>query len=131
MDKIVIGVIENNKKILMVRRRIKEGDLSWQFPGGVVGENETEESAIVREVFEEVDVVCRVQKKLGERIHPLTGKNVGYWLCDYLSGEVFVKYDDELDKAEWMSVDELLKAVTSDIFSVIKEYLRQFREDNI
>jgi 8-oxo-dGTP diphosphatase len=46
MNKIVIAIIEKDKKILLVRRKIKEGNLLWQFPGGRVEEGENEKTLL-------------------------------------------------------------------------------------
>lgn len=124
MSKVVIGIIEKERKFLMARRKFSEGNLSWTFPGGVIEDNETEDQAIVREIFEEIDIKVKVNKKLGERIHPTTKKEISYMLCDFVSGTIKVKDAEELDKVEWMTTNELFKAVTSDIFLPVKEYLK-------
>ncbi|MBQ1165666.1 NUDIX hydrolase, partial [Streptomyces sp. A73] len=36
-------------RVLMVRRRVKEGELMWQFPAGGIEDGETAEQAAVRE----------------------------------------------------------------------------------
>jgi 8-oxo-dGTP diphosphatase len=124
MSKIVIGIIENKNKFLMARRKFNEGNLSWTFPGGAIEENESEEQAIEREIFEETDVKAKVIRKLGERIHPTTKKEISYLLCNYVSGVIKVKDTEELDRVEWMTSSELFRAVTSDIFQPVKEYLQ-------
>lgn len=123
MSKIVIGIIEKDSKFLMARRKFSEGNLSWTFPGGAIEDNETEEQAIVREIFEEIDIKVNANRKLGERVHPTTKKEISYMLCDYVSGVIKVKDTEELDKVEWMTTTELFNAVTSDIFQPVKEYL--------
>lgn len=124
MGKVVIGIIEKDNKFLLARRKFSEGNLSWTFPGGAIEENETEEQAIVREIFEEIDIKVKAIKKLGERVHPTTNKEISYMLCDYISGTIKVKDKDELDAVEWMTTNELFDAITSDIFKPVKEYLK-------
>ena len=46
---IAAAVIINDGQVLLVRRRVKEGELSWQFPAGQVEPGETGEQAAVRE----------------------------------------------------------------------------------
>ncbi|MFA5386190.1 MAG: NUDIX hydrolase [Candidatus Paceibacterota bacterium] len=128
MDKIVIAIVKKGKEILMVRRRIKEGDLYWQFPGGALENNESEQQAVEREVFEEANIKCKAIKKLGERLHPTTSKLISYWVCEYVSGEIKVKDSDELDKVEWMGPNEILNNVTSEIFVPVKEYILNIKE---
>ena len=72
---VVIGIINKDDKILMIKRAKKEGELEWVFPGGKVEENETEEEACIREVFEETGIHVVVVDKIGERIHPDTNMN--------------------------------------------------------
>ena len=125
MNKIVVGIIERNGKFLMVRRKFKEGELLWAFPGGAIEDNETEEKAIEREIFEEIDIKILALKKFGERVHPSTSKEICYWLCRYVSGNVKVKDMEDLDKVEWMVPSDIFASVTSDIFYPVKEYLNK------
>ena len=37
---VALAIIKHEGKVLMVRRKIKEGDLHWQFPGGYIHEGE-------------------------------------------------------------------------------------------
>jgi|TARA_B100001971_G_C18206126_1_gene547723 8-oxo-dGTP pyrophosphatase MutT (NUDIX family) len=52
-------IIINNQSILLVRQyRYLINDLSWEIPGGGVGENEDPLTAGRREVFEEAGIEC-------------------------------------------------------------------------
>jgi 8-oxo-dGTP diphosphatase len=123
MSKIVIAIVKKDNKFLMVRRKQKEGNLHWQFPAGGVEENEADEEAVLREVFEETDVVCQIIDKLGERVHPNTNRLVSYWKCLYISGNAFLKDMEDLDCVSWMSKDEIFFNVTSEIFPAVREYI--------
>lgn len=124
MSEIVVAIIENNNKILLVRRKYnEEGMLHWQFPGGSIEEGETENQAIEIEVFEETNINCKAVRKIGERIHPNTGRTISYWFCSYISGDAYVKDSKELDAVRWMFPLDVFKYVTSDIFKPVKEYL--------
>ena len=124
---IVIGIVVNDKKILMVRRRIKEKDLHWQFPGGLVEDNESQEEAIKREVREETAIICKTKRRLGQRIHPSTKKKIIYFVCDYISGEEKVLDKEELDDVRWMNSNEIFENITSDIFEPVREFLNTLR----
>lgn len=52
--------------MLLIRRCIAEGTLSWQFPAGKVEPRETAEQAAVREAHEEAGVVVRAVRILGD-----------------------------------------------------------------
>lgn len=91
---------------------------------GRVEENETEKEAAKREVFEETNIVCNPVKKLGERIHPETGKKIIYWICDYVEGEINVE-DEDISKAKWVKIKDAPKMITSDLYPPLKEYLEE------
>ena len=62
MINVVAAVIKNeNEKILITQRNLKkaQGGL-WEFPGGKIEKEETKESAIIREIKEELnmDIIC-------------------------------------------------------------------------
>ncbi len=41
MRDVVVGIVAKDRKVLMIKRAKKEGDLVWAFPGGKVEDNET------------------------------------------------------------------------------------------
>lgn len=50
---VAAAVVVHEGRVLLVRRRVAEGQLSWQFPAGKVERGETGEAAAVRETKEE------------------------------------------------------------------------------
>ena len=125
-NRISVAVVQKETRFLMAKRRIKEADLTWTFPGGGVSDGESERNAAEREVKEEIGIICKAKRMLGSRIHPSTGKNISYILCDYIEGQAKVLDSEELVAVEWMSVSEIFENVTSDIFPPLKEYLQAF-----
>jgi 8-oxo-dGTP pyrophosphatase MutT (NUDIX family) len=71
----------------------------------------------VREVREETGVDATVAEKLGDiRYWYMRGgrrisKIVSFFLLDYVSGELD-DHDDEVERAEWMALDEAARALT-------------------
>ena len=67
---VVAALIKKEDKILIAKR--STGDLNiigkWEFPGGKVELNETEETAIEREIFEEFDMMVKANKFLTNNI---------------------------------------------------------------
>lgn len=80
----------------MVRRRVSEGQLSWQFPAGEIEPGETREDAAVRETHEETGVEVAAVKLLGERIHPKTGRLMSYTACEVVGGTAHVADAEEV-----------------------------------
>ncbi|MBQ1166317.1 NUDIX hydrolase, partial [Streptomyces sp. A73] len=68
-------------RVLMVRRRVKEGELMWQFPAGGLEDGETAEQAAVRETQDETGLTVEAVKLLGERVHPKTGRLMSDTAC--------------------------------------------------
>src|SRR5262249_8102874 len=67
--------IVKDRRLLMVRRVKQDGGLEWAGPSGQVELGETPEAAAVREVREELGLNVAVERRLGDRIHPATGRH--------------------------------------------------------
>src|SRR3954470_24513128 len=90
---IAAAVIVNDGQVLLVRRRVKEGQLSWQFPSGEVEPGETGDQAAVRETQEETGLTVRATGSRGERVPPNTGRTMIYTACDVVDGTAYVADD--------------------------------------
>jgi 8-oxo-dGTP diphosphatase len=117
------AIITDGNRVLMVRRRVKEGELSWQFPAGGIEPGETPEEAAVRETVEETGLVVHAAKVLGERVHPKTGRAMTYVACEVLQGEAKVADADELDAVAWVTLDEIPEYVPYGLYEPVQEYL--------
>src|SRR5215813_3299661 len=93
---IVAAIIVDDGRVLMVRRRVSEGTLSWQSPAGESESGETAEMTAVRETREETALDVTADKVLGERVHPATGRHMVYVACRVTSGTARVADEDEL-----------------------------------
>lgn len=67
--------------MLLIRRRVAEDRLVWQFPAGVIEPGESPAEAAVRETLEETGLPIAATQHLGERVHPLTGRRMSYTTC--------------------------------------------------
>lgn len=117
------AVIVRNHRVLLVKRRVKEGALSWQFPAGGVEPGETPAQAAIREAQEETTLVATELKVLGDRIHPKTGREMHYIACDAPTGFAAVGDEEELAAVAWATLDELAEYVPYGFFEPVQEYL--------
>lgn len=92
--RVAIAVVLRGVEVLLVQRR-DGGDLHWQFPAGVVKPGAEAAAVAVKETRAETGVHCTVREALGSRLHPATGVEASYLLCDHLMGEA-----SNLDQAE-------------------------------
>ncbi|GGU59982.1 NUDIX hydrolase [Streptomyces albospinus] len=120
---IAAAIIVHEGCVLMVRRRISEGKLSWQFPAGEVESGESREDAAVRETKEETGLNVSAVKLLGERVHPATGRLMSYTACEVVSGTAHIADTEELAELAWVAHDEIPEYVPYGLFGPVQQYL--------
>lgn len=120
---IAAAVIIEHGRLLLVRRRVVEGSLSWQLPAGGVEGGETGEEAAVRETLEETGLEVSPVKHLGERIHPNTGRCMIYVACEVVDGTAHVADAEELAEVEWCDRAAVVDHVPYSFFEPVQEYL--------
>jgi 8-oxo-dGTP diphosphatase len=117
------AIIVADGKVLMVRRRVSEGELMWQFPAGAIEDGETAEEAAVRETAEETGLTVEAVRLLGERVHPKTRRLMSYTAATVVEGEARVADEDELDAVAWVTHSEIADYVPYGLFEPVQEYL--------
>lgn len=117
------AIIADGGRVLMIRRRISEGELMWQFPAGGIEAGETPEQAAVRETLEETGLTVEAVKLLGERVHPKTGRLMSYTACSLLDGEAIVGDAEEIAEVAWVSHGEIPEHVPYGLFEPVQAYL--------
>lgn len=87
---VVAALIEKNGCFLIAQRANGSLKGKWEFPGGKVEENETEEAAIVREIYEELNISVKCEGFVDKTIFIKDDKEItlNLYRCTYLSGEV-------------------------------------------
>lgn len=120
---IAAAVVVQDSRVLLVQRRIAEGSLSWQFPAGAVEQGESYAHAAVRETAEETALVVEAITVLGERVHPNTGRLMGYVACEVKGGTAHLADADELANLAWVSAAELDDFVPHGFAPVVQRYL--------
>lgn len=106
MIEVVAGVIYKNNKFLIAQRNLKkaQGGL-WEFPGGKVEKNESYESALMREIKEELNADIEVNEYIGESIHHYPEKDTKliFYKAKLLSEKVELL---EHESCKWITKDE-------------------------
>lgn len=109
MITVVAALIKKDDKVFIAKRATgKSAYGKWEFPGGKVELNETEECAIEREIKEEFDVIIKAKKFIINNICETPERIIDLRLyeCEYISGEF--NLHDHFDSA-WVCVDKLFE----------------------
>jgi 8-oxo-dGTP diphosphatase len=120
---IAAAVIVQDHRVLLVRRRVAEGGLSWQFPAGKIGPGESAADAAVRETLEETGLSVAARQVLGTRVHPVTGKALAYAACHVTSGTAVVASPREIAEVAWCGPGDLDERVPSGFAAPVTAYL--------
>ena len=120
---IAAAIVVKDGRVLMVRRRVNEGELSWQFPAGAVEAGESADDAAVRETLEETGLTVRAAGGLGERVHPNTGRTMLYVACDVVDGTAYVADEEEIADVAWCDRATLTAYIPHPFYSPVQEHL--------
>lgn len=105
MITVVAALIEKDNKYLIARRSTGSQDVlgKWEFPGGKVEKDETEEHAIEREIKEEFEMDIKATRFLTNNVCEYPSKTIDLRLyeCKYLSGKFHLH-----DHSEYLFVDK-------------------------
>ncbi|MEU5540460.1 NUDIX domain-containing protein [Streptomyces sp. NPDC020362] len=124
MDALIAGaVVACRGRVLLVRRRVPEGALVWQFPAGKVEPGESVEQAAAREALEESGVVVEPLTVIGERLHPVTGRPVVYVACRWLSGAPHAASPREVAEGAWVPLVQVAERIPGGVYPPVWNYL--------
>jgi 8-oxo-dGTP diphosphatase len=113
---VTCAVILIDNKILAVQRGEQmKLPLKWEFPGGKIEPNESEEECIKREVKEELNIEIVLLKKLSNSFHDYPNFSIELipFVAQYLSGKLVLKEHQsyqllklaELGNLDWAEAD--------------------------
>ena len=108
MINVVAGIIRNKDgKIFIAKRNFqkKNGGL-WEFPGGKVEENETNEDALIRELREELNMDVVVDSYVGKSIYDYGDREIklSAYNCTMISDTFNL---NEHEDYKWVDIEEL------------------------
>lgn len=103
---VVAAIIEHKGKLLATQRGYGEFEGMWEFPGGKIELGETAESALKREIQEELGIDITVDKFLctTDYDYPSFHLTMHCYLCRIISGEIELR---EHKSARWLTVEAL------------------------
>ncbi len=116
--KVVCAVIQTNDRILVVQRsESMKLPMKWEFPGGKIETNESEEECIKREISEELNINIHLVKRLTPSLFRYPDASVTIelipYLAEYKSGALLLKEHkshllltvEELIHLDWAEAD--------------------------
>lgn len=110
LQKVVVGILQRQDKILVAERPVgKPYSGYWEFPGGKIEDNETGETAIKRELHEELGIEARAVTFCFDHVHEYPDKVVylEIWFVNDFTGEPHPKENQTLRWLTWQEIEEL------------------------
>ncbi len=112
MIKVTCAIIEKENRVLVVQRSAKMSlPLKWEFPGGKIENNDSEEDCIIREIKEELNLDIVVLKKLQSSFYkypnlyieliPFVAKQLNYDIKLIEHADYVYLLKEELFKIDW------------------------------
>lgn len=104
--RVVAAIIIEKEKVFATQRGYGGFKDGWEFPGGKIELGETPETAIVREIKEELDTEIEVVKLLDtvEYDYPQFHLSMDCFICKIKSGDLVLK---EHEAAKWLTKENL------------------------
>ncbi len=128
MINVVAALIEKDNKYLIAKRSTGDPNVfgKWEFPGGKVKENESEENAVEREIKEEFEMDIKAIKFLTNNIceYPTKTIDLRLYECKYISGNFKLHDHSEykfVDKDEILNYDLCLADIP------LAEYVKEMK----
>ena len=107
--KVVAGLIlQNNKLLICQRPNFKDHPLKWEFPGGKIKNDETNEEALIREINEELSINiinCEELISYNFNYKDINKKVfIYFYLVNNFSGKVLNNFHKEL---KWIEIKDI------------------------
>ncbi len=106
--RVVAAVIERDGRYLIAQRTPNAVlPLLWEFPGGQVEMDETNEQALIREVEWRIGVTVDIVEKLGDHIHEYESYDVHLAMFACRLGEGIEPRAANVNQIRWVKATEL------------------------
>ena len=116
--RVVAAVILSDNKIFATQRGYGDYKDGWEFPGGKIEAGETPETALKREISEELDTEIAVRELIDTVEYDYTDFHLSMdcFLCEVVKGDLVLKEheaarwlaNNELDSVDWLPADAML-----------------------
>jgi 8-oxo-dGTP diphosphatase len=120
---VVAAVIHKGDFFYVVQRPFK-GEIGgkWEFPGGKIEANESNEEALKREIKEELSLDLKIEKFLLTSNHEYKSFKIKlhFFLCSILDGKPILT--EHIDQ-QWIKITDLLKIDLAPADVVVLNYL--------
>lgn len=124
---VVAAIIRDGDKILATQRGYGEFAGGWEFPGGKIEEGESKETALRREILEELEVIIEVDDYLltVEYDYPNFHLTMHCYFCHVVEGEInLLEHSagrwlrkDELESVRWLPADlDIVERLKGEMF---------------
>ncbi len=104
----VVGaaIIADKKVLAMQRSETMTLSGMWEFPGGKVEANESEEEALIREIQEELNITIKITDYVNEATYAYDFGTVALtvYTAEIVSGQISL---EEHSDGKWLAADEL------------------------
>jgi 8-oxo-dGTP diphosphatase len=116
MINVTCAIIIKEDKILVTQRSEKmKLPLKWEFPGGKIEKNESEQESIIREIKEELNIEIKIIDNLTSSTFDYGSFEINLipFIANYVSGDICLLehkdykwlYKTELIKLDWAEAD--------------------------
>ena len=101
-------IIKDNLYFIAQRNKNKHLGLKWEFPGGKVDINESNEEALLREIKEELNIIIQIEKKIAKKKYNDKKINIilHYYICHITNGNIRL---NEHENSKWLTKKNLSK----------------------
>ena len=100
---VVAAVIkQDNLYLIAQRNRDKYFSLKWEFPGGKVEDNESFQNALIREIYEELNIKINIHKKISKENYrdKTIDIIIHYYLCSIKNGTIILSEHEDFSWVE-------------------------------
>lgn len=123
---VVAALIKKEDKVLIAKRATGDENVlgKWEFPGGKVEANESEEHAIEREILEEFELKIKAKEYVKNNVCKYPNKTVDLRLyeCEYLGGQFRLHDHSEY---KWISPSEILNYDLAPADIPLAQYIKE------